>query len=113
MLSSPSPTPHLPPPSPGFDPPLQPRWRDDRARKEGLEREEETTLCKECRLVCGSNSTTQRHKKDRTPSSLPRRRTAKRRLTVYTGPPSMILGGGGGLVGGTNGLSNAGLIRDT
>src|SRR4029434_1204098 len=43
----------------------------------------------------------------------PRRRTAKRRLTVYTGPPSMILRGGGGLVGGTNGLSKAGLIRDT
>lgn len=33
--------PHLPPPPLGFDPPLQPRWKDDRAREERVVREGE------------------------------------------------------------------------
>lgn len=35
------PPPHLSPPPLGFDPPLHPRWKDDRARKERAEREGE------------------------------------------------------------------------
>lgn len=35
------PLPHLPPPPLGFDPPLQPRWKDDRAREERAVREGE------------------------------------------------------------------------
>ncbi len=37
--SSPLYTSHLPPSSLVFDPPLQPRWKDDRVRKEKVERE--------------------------------------------------------------------------
>lgn len=40
ILRPPTP-PHLPPPPLGFDPPLQPRWKDDREREEKVVREGE------------------------------------------------------------------------
>lgn len=55
-LSNTPPHPSLPPPPPSFDPPLQPRWKDDRARKERVEREGKG------RERCDSSSTSVAHR---------------------------------------------------
>lgn len=88
-LSNTPPHPSLPPPPPSFDPPLQPRWKDDRARKERVEREGKG------RERCDSSSTSVAHRGKRERG---RERERKKRES-YSDDELLAMGGGRDICG--------------
>lgn len=83
LLSLTPPThPPLPPPPPSFDPPLQPRWKDDRARKERVEREGKG------RERCDSSSTSVAH-----------RGKGEKKRECYSDDELLAMGGGRDICG--------------
>lgn len=88
LLSPTPPHPSLPPPPPSFDPPLQPRWKDDRARKERVEREGKG------RERCDSSSTSVAHRGKRE-----RGREREKKRESYSDDELLAMGGGRDICG--------------
>lgn len=88
LLSPTPPRPSLPPPPPSFDPPLQPRWKDDRARKERVEREGKG------RERCDSSSTSVAHWGKRE-----RGREREKKRECYSDDELLAMGGGRDICG--------------